>query len=293
MYQFLAYFIIVLTAWLGYGYDLHGSQGEIEIGALQRLSVDDSDDRIVVTLIADRPLDGTLERIDGLRPRVFIDLRYIVPEVVRATEVNQGGVVRVRVRLNKPDPPVTRVVLDLQDGASSILEQGVNDRELRIIVSPEPAINTAVESIQQTDNYQEWFQRITNRMLRLLVDDASLQLASVTVNELLSELRLLVDDASLQLASVTANELEQQERLLLTWKAAQQEIESIEPPTLFVSSHDLLVTAGVLGQVVISSRRDDRFTEMDTFAANTGAAMLVKQALVQYRVSARSIQRNP
>jgi hypothetical protein len=269
-YQFLAYFIIVLTAWLGHGYDLHGSQGETDIGALQRLSIDDSDDRMVVTLIADRPLDGTLERIDGLRPRVFIDLIYIVPEVVRATEVNQGGVVRVRVGLNQPDPPITRVVLDLQDGTSATLEQGVNDRELRIIVLPETAINTAVESMQQTDNYKEWFQRITNTMLRLLVDDASMQLASITTNE-----------------------LAQQERILIAWNAAQQEIESIEPPTLFVSSHDLLVTAGVLGQVVMSSRRDDRFTEMDTFAANTGTAMLVKQALIKYYVSARFIQKNP
>ena len=116
--------VIALALWAGCADGLQGAQNLRSVGTLRELTVDGTSDRIVVTLIADRPLDGVLERIETSPTRVFVDLKNVVPEVDRVTNVDRGSVTRVRVGLNQADPPVTRVVIDLEGSTSSFLEQG-------------------------------------------------------------------------------------------------------------------------------------------------------------------------
>ena len=261
-------FVFLLACWAGGGGHLHSAQSDSGAGELQRLIVDESGDRIVVTLVADRPLDGVLQRIDGPHPRVFVDLQQIVPRVDRATDVSRGAVRMVRVGLNQPEPPVTRVVLDLEGGASSVLEQGTNSRELRItVVAATPAM-TPPASTAQADQYEMWFGRITDTMSNLLAQDARMRPGA-------------------------ANGLDQLEELALAWTAARHELDIVEPPAAFAPAHALLVTAGALGQAVISSRRDGSLTATDAWAANAGAAMLVQQARAHHGAQPRSLLDSP
>ena len=248
--------VIALALWAGCADGLQGAQNLRSVGTLRELTVDGTSDRIVVTLIADRPLDGVLERIETSPTRVFVDLKNVVPEVDRVTNVDRGSVTRVRVGLNQADPPVTRVVIDLEGSTSSFLEQGATERELRITVvaaSSATSTRTPRDPVGPTDRYEAWFAKTTRTMSKLLARDARMQPGA-------------------------ANGLDQLDQLALEWSTVRGELDIVRPPPPFEAAHELLVTAGALGHVVISSRRDGSLPVMHAWAANAGAAMLVRQA---------------
>ena len=248
--------VILLALWAGCVDGIQGAQNVLSAGTLRELTVDGTSDRIVVTLIADRPLDGVLERIEASPTRVFVDLKNVVPEVDRVTDVDRGSVTRVRVGLNQADPPVTRVVLDLEGSTSSFLEQGATERELRITVvtaSSVTSTRTPRDPVGPTDRYEAWFAKTTRTMSKLLARDARMQPGA-------------------------ANGLDQLDQLALEWSTVRGELDIVRPPPPFEAAHELLVTAGALGHVVIASRRDGSLPVMHAWAANAGAAMLVRQA---------------
>lgn len=142
-------------------------------GTLHQLHVSHEGTRVVVSLVADRPLASRLQKVtaEGLPPRVFVDLPAIAPEVARVTEVNAGLVSRVRVGLHSSMPPTTRVVLDLVDQASGILsgpvrtrlERASSGRELRVVVEWAPPDGNQL--------YDAWFATaadVINRQLSVL-----------------------------------------------------------------------------------------------------------------------------
>ena len=248
--------VILLALWAGCVDGIQGAQNVLSAGTLRELTVDGTSDRIVVTLIADRPLDGVLERIEASPTRVFVDLKNVVPEVDRVTDVDRGSVTRVRVGLNQADPPVTRVVLDLEGSTSSFLEQGATERELRITVvtaSSVTSTRTPRDPVGPTDRYEAWFAKTTRTMSKLLARDARMQPGA-------------------------ANGLDQLDQLALEWSTVRGELDIVRPPPSFEAAHELLVTAGALGHVVIASRRDGSLPVMHAWVANAGAAMLVRQA---------------
>ena len=245
--------VILLALWAECVDGTQTAQDALSAGTLRKLTVDGTSDRIVVTLIADRPLDGVLERIAASPARVFVDLKNVVPEVDHVTDVRRGSVARVRVGLNQADPPVTRVVLDLEGATSSFLEQGATERELRITVVAESSVTpvrTPHDPVGQTDQYEAWFAKTTGTMSKLLARDARMQPGA-------------------------ANGLD---RLALEWSTVQRELDIVRPPPPFEAAHELLVTAGALGHAVITSRRDGSLPVMHAWAVNAGAAMLVRQA---------------
>ena len=251
--------VILLALWAGCVDGIRGAQNVLSAGTLRELTVDGTSDRIVVTLIADRPLYGVLDRIETSPTRVFVDLKNVVPEVDRVTDVDRGSVIRVRVGLNQADPPVTRVVLDLEGSTSSFLEQGATERELRITVvtaSSVTSTRTPRDPVGPTDRYEAWFAKTTRTMSKLLARDARMQPG----------------------AANGLHQLDQLDQLALEWSTVRGELDIVRPPPPFEAAHELLVTAGTLGHVVIASRRDGSLPVMHAWAANAGAAMLVRQA---------------
>ena len=64
--------------------------------------------------------------------RLYLDFPGVAAEVPATTAVNQGPVSRVRVALNKDNPPVTRVVVDLERPASHLVESFDEGRQVRV-----------------------------------------------------------------------------------------------------------------------------------------------------------------
>ncbi|MEE8129054.1 MAG: hypothetical protein V3T48_02115, partial [Vicinamibacterales bacterium] len=150
----------------------------------------------------------------------------------------------------------TRVVLDLEGSSSSFLEQGATERELRITVVAESSVTstrTPRDPTDPTDRYEAWFAKTTRTMSKLLARDARMQPGA-------------------------ANGLDHLDQLALEWSTVRGELDIVRPPPPFEAAHELLVTAGALGHVVIASRRDGSLPVMHAWAANAGAAMLVRQA---------------
>ncbi|MDQ3070452.1 MAG: AMIN domain-containing protein, partial [Acidobacteriota bacterium] len=65
--------------------------------------------------------------------RVYFDLPGVVPRAGGLTNVGFGGVGRVRVALNQLSPPVTRVVVDLDEKMTWHIEAGATPNEFRVI----------------------------------------------------------------------------------------------------------------------------------------------------------------
>ena len=110
-----------------------------EPGVLETVEISSSDSDLIVRLRGRGRIRGTLQEIAGEPFRVFIDLEGVIPEVPAVTPVGWGSVERVRTALNQPQPPVTRVVLDLSSPQRYRLDEGTDDDELRIVVSAQGA----------------------------------------------------------------------------------------------------------------------------------------------------------
>lgn len=247
------------------------AQSTPERNALVEVSLMSSDDHVVVSLVGSQALSGKVQEI-GVAPfRVFVDLVNVVPKVGAVTPVNQGGVRQVRVALNKTDPPVTRVVLDLTHRSSYRVEEDPDAHELRIIVGPAGSLTTSRSdapmkpstlarlgvSSTVVEAYADWFARLTKDVERLLSPDAAPQAAEV---------------------------------IGLEWQRLQNELEMVTPPVSLQTAHDLVETAIGLGRVSSTTRLDDSTQGRDGDAARAGAVLLVTRArrLVEAELAAGS-----
>ncbi len=142
-----------------------GATASSGAGALHQLEVSGRGTQVVVALVADSPLESTVEVVKGSPGRVFVDLPNVSPLVARVTEVGRGVVSRVRVGLHHSEPPTTRVVVDLAGPAIAHLERGVNDRELRLVLDH--------AGPGDDDTYQHWFTRGVAALSQLFTLSAS------------------------------------------------------------------------------------------------------------------------
>ena len=220
--------------------------GAPPIGMLEQVSVLGRDDQVVVSLAADRPLDGRLRSLKAPRERVFIDLVGFVPGVDDVTDVDRSLVRRVRVGLNRTNPPVTRVVLDLKETAHYRLERTVLGG-LRIIVEE----ISAGESVP-TDGvspYLGWLAETT-----------------ATVGCLLDE-----PNNSGRVPWYTGTEREW--RATADWTTAKHSVDRVTPPPRFRASHDALQTATQLGLKAASEGKIAGAESAMPSAARTGARL--------------------
>lgn len=185
-----------------------GEQSDAAPGTLHRMTVTSSGHRVVVSLAADRTLDGALEAIDAQPRRLFIDLKGVVPEVDGVTDVNRGVVQRVRVALNRATPPVTRVVLDLQGAARYALER-----------DPAGTLRIIVDDVM--GEYTTWLTGVAATIERLLGDEAARRSGRPGV-------------------TTTAHDLDR-------WTLVQADVASVTPPRQFEQAHLALANSARLG----------------------------------------------
>jgi hypothetical protein len=242
---------VALALCLGYGNAISVSEADAQErflrGALLRLTVGGTPNQVVVELASNQILESQIQTIGMPASRLFLDLPNIVPDVPEVTEVNLGAVQRVRVALNRSEPPVTRVVLDLDNATTFALEQGPTPQELRIIVETDTSHNP-----RDVDKYSVWFSRVTQNLAHLLNQTAKLHLDGV-------------------------NKETDHQRLQLEWEFLQQDLRDISPPSTLEPVHALLMTVGSIGRASAETA-EDYFVAADVQSAVAGATMLVIQA---------------
>jgi len=67
--------------------------------------------------------------------RLYFDVAGVLPGNRRLVRVEAGPVSRIRLALNQPSPPVTRVVIDLTQPVSWRVETSDGGRELRVVIA--------------------------------------------------------------------------------------------------------------------------------------------------------------
>ena len=67
--------------------------------------------------------------------RLYFDVAGVLPGNRRLVRVEAGPVSRIRLALNQPSPPVTRVVIDLTRRVSWRVETGAGGREIRVVIA--------------------------------------------------------------------------------------------------------------------------------------------------------------
>lgn len=147
--------------------------------------------------------------------------------------------------LNQARPPVTRVVLDLEGGATFSLDRNPADNSLRIVVDG-LAASDASDAVARkgTLEYTRWF---TN--------------SSVVIERL-----------------VQADDLTQLQALDVEWQAVQQDVQSVTPPPTFVEAHRALTAAVALGRDTMTERRDGALPAKKPSALAAGASLSLSLA---------------
>ena len=246
--------LVIVAIWLGCVLPSQGTgvQADPTTGALQQVTVKETGNRVVVTLVGDQTLDGSLEAVAVPPARIFVDLLNVRPDVDRVTDVNQGAVKRVRVALNQAQPLVTRVVLDLDGpldaGTTYFLERGTMAHELRIVVDALPGSPDDAPS-----EYAKWFTKTSDTVARLLRKES---------DGLPGE----------------AHELDDSSSLTLEWDELLTEVNDTIPPPTFEVAHSLLTTASTLGRVNAAAHTDGSVASTNASAATAGARLLLKRA---------------
>ena len=239
-------------------------------GTLVNVSVMGSGDYVVIALVGDRVLSGSLQEIAVPPYRVFVDLASVVPDVNPVTPVGRGGVERVRVALNRSNPPVTRVVLDLSRQSGYRVERDPDRHEFRIVIGPDPSANVddvasdevaldtprgradlagSSESAGIAD-YAVWFARVAQQVESLLVDRP----------------RALLGEES---DPIPVDGLD--------WQTMGREVELVTAPLALREAHDLLVTVVNLGEAG-TDRNVPGTSDEGEAAAHAGARMLLVRA---------------
>lgn len=109
--------------------------------ALVGMSVTGSSTGVTVRFEASAPMPAPDLRQLRNPARLYFDLPGFVPGPTRHWAVGLGAVRQVRSALNQPDPPLTRVVIDLDADASWRVERSPSGLEVAIIVAT-PAVPT-------------------------------------------------------------------------------------------------------------------------------------------------------
>jgi hypothetical protein len=213
---------------------------------LHRVHIDGEGSRVVIRLVASRAIGGTLKTID--RPsRLFVDLDGIIPGGQRLVPVSRGGVRQVRVALNRADPPVTRVVFDLERTSTYLLEQSADRRELRITIEGRESAG------DEGAAYRLWFRG-----------------AGGDVEQTLARTRVR--------RSGDALAFDELRRLKSDWEALRLRIEGMSAPPHHRAEHALLVEAVRLGEIAAARREDASRSAADAMTGEAGAAMLLARA---------------
>lgn len=275
-------------------------------GALQRLTVGGTAERVVVELSSDRAIGGRLQTVGSPATRLFVDLADIVPDVPDVTDVNLGAVRRVRVALNRARPPVTRVVLDLVETARYRLEQGPTPHEIRITVEPDrPLPATRPNPLRGTvasGSYRGSApppQGAPGAAHRRLSADAATVPPGCRAGPLpggdcavpldpetasysawftgaVRTLALLIEQTTDARPS-PAGDPRDDERTVFEWSALQDYLTSGDPPPTLEAAHALLLTAGAVGHAAVTMARE-HLSAADLQSAVAGASMLLRQA---------------
>ncbi len=135
------------------------AQGQANPNVLREVSFEGDQHHVVIRLAGEAPLAGELRELSTPPFRVFLDLVNVRPGVAPVTVVGKGGVRQVRVALNQADPPVTRVVLDLEKPSTYRLQKDATRNVLTITVG-EPRDDVLA--------YTAWFDRTSGKLRRLL-----------------------------------------------------------------------------------------------------------------------------
>ena len=250
-------------------------------GALQRLTVGGTADRVVVALTSDRAIGGRLQTVGSPATRLFVDLPGIVPDVPDVTDVNLGAVRRVRVALNRARPPVTRVVLDLEETARYKLEQGATPHEIRITVEPDRPLPAPLpDPLRGTHASRSYRgsapppQGAPSAAHRPI--DPETASYSAWFTDAVRTLALLIEQTTDARPS-PAGDPRDDERTVFEWSALQDYLTTGNPPPTLEAAHALLLTAGAVGHAAITMARE-HLSAADLQSAVAGAAMLLRQA---------------
>ena len=295
---------ILLAA--GEAIDVARAQETAPRGALHRLTVGGTADRVVIELASDRAIAGRLQTVGTPATRLFVDLPDVVPEVPGVTDVNLGAVRRVRVALNRARPPVTRVVLDLDETARYRLEQGPTPHEIRITVEPDRPLSAtrpaplrqagASASYRGSARPAEGALGEIRRPVRagsatarpgcrsghpaagacagaLDPETASY---STWFSSAARTLTHLIEQTTGPRPS-PAGDPRDDERMVVEWSALRDYLTSGDPPPAFEAAHALLLTAGAVGHAAVTMARE-HLSAADLQSAVAGAAMLLREA---------------
>ena len=272
----LAFSVSIATvAAISVGLSQPGSDDPSDTGTLVDVAVTDSGDQVVISLVGDRILSGSLQEINVPPYRVFVDFPAVVPDVDPVTRVERGSVDQIRVALNQSHPPVTRVVLDLSHRSTYRVERGPEEFEFRIIVGPASRIDSAVserrgESTEPSDgathpapttaHYAGWFARVTQQIENLLLIQSSARFGEES-------------DTSLDPD--------------FDWPAIRREVELVTAPPSLQETHQLLLISVNLGSAGASL--SGATTQDDRAAARAGANMLLVRARALVRPQSNPI----
>ena len=275
-------------------------------GALQRLTVGGTAERVVVELASDRAIEGRLQTVGSPATRLFVDLPDIVPDVPGVTDVNLGAVRRVRVALNRARPPVTRVVLDLEATASYRLEQGPTPHEIRIVVEPDrPLPAPRPDPLRGADVSRSYRgsappakgapgaarRPVGAGSPRAMPGCPAGRLPGGACTDTLETettsysawftgavrtLALLIEQTTDARPS-PAGDPRDDERTVFEWSALQDYLTTGDPPPTLEAAHALLLTAGAVGHAAVTMARE-HLSAADLQSAVAGAAMLLRQA---------------
>lgn len=272
-------------------------------GALQRLTVGGTAERVVVELTSNRAIGGRLQTLGRPATRLFVDLPDIVPDVPGVTDVNLGAVRRVRVALNRARPPVTRVVLDLDETARYRLEQGPTPREIRITVEPDRPLRAPhADALRGSDVSRSYRGRARppqgapGAVHRPLAAggaagqpgcraaggacagplDPETASYSAWFGGAVRTLALLIEQTT-DARPNPAGDPRDDERTVFEWSALQDYLTTGDPPPTLEAAHALLLTAGAVGHAAVTMARE-HLSAADLQSAVAGAAMLLRQA---------------
>ena len=299
----LAFCAGLLLFFAGEAIEVPRAQEPSPPGALQRLTVGGTAERVVVELTSDRAIGGRLQTVGSPATRLFVDLPDIVPDVPDVTDVNLGAVRRVRVALNRARPPVTRVVLDLDATARYRLEQGATPHAIRITVEPaRPLPVRRADPLRGSDVSRSYRGRArppqgapgaAHRPLSAGgpaarpgcrapgeacagPPDPETASYSAWFSGAVRTLALLIEQTTDARPS-PAGDPRDDERTVFEWGALQDYLTTGDPPPTLEAAHALLLTAGAVGHAAVTMARE-HLSAADLQSAVAGAAMLLRQA---------------
>ena len=113
--------------------------------SLVGMSVTGSSTGVTLRFEASAPLPAPELRQLRNPARLYFDLPGFVPGATRRWAVDLGAVRQVRAALNRPDPPLTRVVIDLDAATSWRVERSPSGLEFAVILAT-PAVPAATAS---------------------------------------------------------------------------------------------------------------------------------------------------